>query len=64
MLETIKRPTVAFQKVRLPQDQVPNLWPELGTAAKQQLAFSWAQLMVRAKEEHDAEIRYEHGRDR
>ena len=64
MLETITRPMVAFQKVRLPQDQVPNLWPELGMAAKQQLAFRWAQLMVRAREEHGAEIRHEHGRDR
>jgi hypothetical protein len=47
MLETVMRPMVAFQEIRLPK-KLPNLWTELGTVAKQQLAFSWAQLIVRA----------------
>lgn len=59
ILETVMRPAVAFQKMGLPKKQFPNLWAELGTAAKQQLAFSWAQLIVRAKEEHAAEIRHD-----
>jgi hypothetical protein len=63
ILETVMRPMVAFQETRLPK-KLPNLWTELGTVAKQQLAFSWAQLIVRAKEEHAAEIRHDHSRDR
>ena len=64
ILETVMRPMVAFQEMHLPKKQLPNLWAELGTAAKKQLAFSWAQLIVRAKEEHAAEIRHDHARDR
>jgi hypothetical protein len=63
MLETVMRPMVAFQEIRLPK-KLPNLWTELGTVAKQQLAFSWAQLIVRAKEKHAAEIHHDHSRDR
>jgi hypothetical protein len=64
ILETTIRPTAAFQKLDLPRNQLPNLWPHLGTEVKRQIAFSWAQLIVQAREEQDAEIRHDHGRYR
>lgn len=64
ILETTMRPTAAFQKLDLPQNQLPKLWPQLGTEVQRQLAFSWAQLVVHAREEQDVEIRHDHGRYR
>ena len=64
ILETIRRPTAAFEEVEPTQNQLPDLWPRLRTEVKRELAFTWAQLIVRAREKHDAEIRHEHGRDR
>jgi hypothetical protein len=64
ILETTMRPTAAFQKLDLLPNQLPKLWPQLGTDVKRQLAFSWAQLIVHAREEQGVEIRHDHGRYR
>jgi len=50
------RPTAVIQKLDLTRNQLPHLWPELGTEIKRHLAFSWAQLVVHAREEQDLEI--------
>ena len=63
-LETTMRQTAVRQKsARLP-NQLPHLWPELGTEVKSQLAFSWAQLIVHVREAQDLEARNDRGRYR
>ena len=64
ILEMTMRPTAAFEKVDSVQTQLPDLWPQLRTDLKQQLAFSWAQLIVHVKEKPDAGGQHEHGRHR
>ena len=64
ILETTMRPRTTFQKLDLPRNQLPNLWPQLGREVQRQLAFSWAQLIVHAREEQDVEIRHDHRRYR
>jgi hypothetical protein len=64
ILETTIRPRTAFQKLDLPQNQLPKLWPQLETDVQRQLAFSWAQLIAHVREEQDVEIRHDYGRYR
>ena len=64
ILETTMRPTAAFQRLDPPGNQLPKLWLQLGTEVQRQLAFSWAQLIVHAREEQEVEIRHDHGRYR
>jgi hypothetical protein len=64
ILEMTMRPTTASEKVDPVQTQLPDLWLQLRTDLKRQLAFSWAQLIVHSREEHDAERRHEYGRHR
>ena len=64
ILEMTMRPTAALQKLDPPGNQLPKLWPQLETEVQRQLAFSWAQLIVHAREEQDVEIRHDHGRYR
>jgi hypothetical protein len=64
VLETTMRPRAAFQQLgRLP-NQLPHLWPELGTEVKRQMACSWAQLIVHLREEQDLEVRHDRSRYR
>ncbi len=64
ILEMTKRPGAVVEEGQLTQSQLPKLWPRLQTEVKQELAFTWAQLIVHARERHDAEIRHELGRYR
>lgn len=64
ILETTMRPTAARRELGPPRSQLPHVWPELGNEVKRQLAFSWAQLVVHAREEQDLEVRHERGRYR
>ena len=64
ILETTMRPMAAFQKLGSLRNQLPHLWPELGTEVKRHLAFSWAQLIVHVREAQDLEARHDRGRYR
>jgi len=63
ILEMTTRPKAVFEEVEPTQSQLPDLWPRLQPQVKRELAFTWAQLIVREKEKCDAEIRHEHGWD-
>ena len=62
ILETTTPPTATLHKLGRQQNQVPKLWPELATEVQRQLAFSWAQLVVHARDGQEVEIRHDHGR--
>ena len=64
ILEMTRRPSVAFEGVESSESQLPELWPVLQKETRRELAFTWAKLIVRARERHEAEIRDEYGRDR
>lgn len=64
ILEMTRRPSVAFEEVEWTQSQLPDLWPGLQKEMRRELAFTWAQLIVHARERREAEIRDEYGRHR
>jgi len=62
ILETTMRPMATSLQLGPVRNQLPHLWPELGTDVKRHLAFSWAQLVVHAREEQNLEIRHDDSR--